>query len=256
MLLKILIFLIGWGLCSGVSYAEEVRVGSVMNFIPAAKEIARLFEKNTSHTIKLTFKTSGKLASTAKETQELDVVLLGDLKMAESLDNDDVIAKDSRFTYAIGKLALWSKNPNLVDTKGEILRNPNFEHIVIPQFKETAYGIAANGVLDAMQVHQNIEAKIIFAPNAVDARDMIASGKVELGFTALSLLNPGKKIEGSVWIIPQKLYPPIEQQAVLLKFAENNPAARAFIDFMKSPQVRNIIEKYSYSVPKHREHHQ
>lgn len=234
-----------------MSYADEVRVGSVMNFIPAAEEIARLFEKNTSHTIKLTFKTSGKLASTAKETHELDVVLLGDLKMAESLENDGVVAQNSRFTYAIGKLALWSKDPHLIDTKGEILRNPTFEHIVIPHFKETAYGIAANNALEAMQVRSNLEAKIVFAPNAVDARDMIAAGKVELGFTALSLLNPGKKIEGSVWIVPQKLYPPIEQQAVLLKFAENNPAARAFIEFMKNPQVRNIIEKYSYSVPKH-----
>jgi molybdate transport system substrate-binding protein len=248
---KLFMFLITWGVFSSLSYAEEVRVGSVMNFIPAAEEIARLFEKNTSHTIKLTFKTSGKLASTAKETQELDVVLLGDLKMAESLENDGVIAQGSRFTYAIGKLALWSKNPNLVDTKGEILRNPNFEHIVIPHFQETAYGIAANSVLETMQVRSNIESKIIFAANAVDSRDMIASGKVELGFTALSLLNPGKKIEGSVWIIPQKFYPPVEQQAVLLKFAENNPAARAFLDFMKSPQVRNIIEKYSYSMPKH-----
>ena len=249
-LLKILIFLIGWGLCSGVSYAEEVRVGSVMNFIPAAEEIARLFEKNTAHTVKLTFKTSGKLAAIAKETQDLDVVLLGDLSMAKNLESDGLIAKDTRFTYAIGKLALWSKNPNLVDTKGEILRTAKFEHIVIPHFKDTAYGIAANSVLEEMKVWSNLEAKAIFAANAVDSRDMIAAGKVELGFTALSLLNPSKKIEGSGWIIPQKFYAPIEQQAVLLKFAENNPAARAFIHFMKTPQVRNIIEKYSYSVPK------
>jgi molybdate transport system substrate-binding protein len=94
-----------------------------------------------------------------------------------------------------------------------------------------------------------LEAKAIFAPHVVGARDMIAEEKAELGFTALSLLNPQKKIEGSVWIVPQKLYSPIEQQAVLLKFAENKAVARAFLDFLKTPQAHNIIEKYSYSVP-------
>jgi molybdate transport system substrate-binding protein len=239
----------GWVLLSHLSHAEEVRVGSVMNFIPAAEEIARLFEKNTMHTVKLVFKTSGKLATIAKETQDLEVVLLGDLKMAKNLESEGLIAKDSRFTYAIGKLALWSKKPNLVDTKGEVLRTGKFEHIVIPNFTDTAYGIAANSVVEEMKVWSVLEAKTIFAPNALDARDMIAEGKAELGFTALSLLNPSKKIEGSVWIVPQKFYAPIEQQVVLLKFAENKLAAQAFLEFMKTPQVRNIIEKYSYSVP-------
>ena len=248
MLIKLMFFM-GCVLLSQLSHAEEVHVGSVMNFIPAAQEIARLFEKNTMHTVKLVFKTSGKLASTAKETQDLDLVLLGDFKMAQNLETEGLIAKNSRFTYAIGKLALWSKNPSLVDTRGEILRTGKFEHIVIPDFIDTAYGIAAKSVVEEMKVWSALETKTIFAPNAVDARDMIAEGKVELGFTALSLLNPSKKIEGSVWIVPQKLYLPIEQQAVLLKFAENKPAARTFLEFMKSPQVRNIIEKYGYSLP-------
>ncbi|MDD2816312.1 MAG: molybdate ABC transporter substrate-binding protein [Thiotrichaceae bacterium] len=248
-MLKKLMFFVGWVLLSNSSHAGEVRVGSVMNFIPAAEEIVRLFEKKTTHTVKLVFKTSGKLASLAKETQDFDIVLLGDLSMAKSLESEGLVAKDSRFTYAIGKLALWSKNPNLVDTKGEILHTAKFEHIVIPNFTDTAYGIAAHSVVEEMKVWSTLETKAIFAQNAVDARDMIAAEKVELGFTALSLLNPSKKIEGSIWIVPQKFYLPIEQQAVLLKFAENNLAARAFLEFMKSPQVRNIIEKYGYSVP-------
>lgn len=177
------------------------------------------------------------------------MLLLGDLKIAQDLDADDFVAKDSRFTYAIGKLALWSKNPNLIDTKGDVLSTGKFEHIIIPKIPENSYGSMTKIALENMKLWSTLEAKAIFAPNVMDAHDMIAAEKVELGFTALSLLNPQKKIEGSVWIVPQKLYLPIEQQAVLLKSAENQTAARAFVNFLKMPQAINIIEKYSYSVP-------
>lgn len=240
------------GLLSSIAQADEIRVGSVTNFMTTAEEIARLFEKNTPHTVKLLSSSSGKLAKAARETQDLEVVLLGDLKIAQELDAEGFVAKDSRFTYSIGKLALWSKNPNLVDKKGDILLTGKFEHIIFPNVSETAYGIAAKRVLEDMGLWKDLESKAIFAPTVVAARDMIAEAKAELGFTALSLLNPSKKIEGSVWIVPQKLYSPIEQQVVLLKFAEKKAAARAFIDFLKTPQARNIIEKYSYSVPTHK----
>ncbi|MDD2815199.1 MAG: molybdate ABC transporter substrate-binding protein [Thiotrichaceae bacterium] len=244
---KKIIFLMG--LLSNLAYADEIHVGCVSNFMATAEEIAHLFEKTAQHSVKLVSSSSGKLAKAARETQDFEVILLGDLKIAQDLDAAGFVAKDSRFTYSIGKLALWSKNSNLIDKKGDILRTEKFEHIIFPNVYETAYGIAAKKILEEMGIWARLETKAIFAPNVADARDMIAAEKAELGFTALSLLNPQKKIEGSVWIVPQKLYSPIEQQAVLLKFAENKPAARAFIDFLKTPQAQNIIEKYSYSVP-------
>jgi molybdate transport system substrate-binding protein len=245
-LFKKIVFSIG--LLSSIAHADEVRVGCVTNFTATAEEIARLFEKNTQHTVKLIYGSSGKLAKTAKETQDIDVVLLADLKTAQGLDTEGFVAKGSRFTYAIGKLVLWSKNPNLIDPKGEILRTGKFKQIIFPDVYETAYGIAAKKILEEMGIWAGLEAKAIFAPHVVGTLEMLTEGKAELGFTALSLLNPQKKIEGSVWIVPQKLYAPIEQQAVLLKLAENKVGARAFVDFLKTPQAQNIIEKYSYSV--------
>lgn len=186
----------------------------------------------------------------ARETQDLDVVLLGEIKIAKKLEADGFIVENSRFTYAIGKLALWSKNPEVVDKKGDVLKTSQFEHIIFPNVEETAYGIAAKKVLEDMGLWASLEPKVLYAPHVAGARDMIAEGKGELGFTALSLLNPNKKIEGSVWIVPQRLYLPIEQQAVLLKAAEHKAAAQAFINFLKIPQTHNIIEKFSYSLPK------
>ena len=237
------------GLLSGIACADEVHVGCVTNFTATAEELARTFEKNMPHTVKLVYAASGKLAKTAKETQDFDVVLLADLKTAQDLDVKGFVAKNSRFTYAIGKLVLWSKNPNLVDIQGEVLRKGKFEHIAFPDIYETAYGVAARKILEDMGLWTKLEAKAIFTPHVMASLATITEGKAELGFTALSLLNPQRKIEGSVWIVPQKLYSPIEQQAILLKTAENKVGARAFIEFLKTPRAHNIIEKYSYSLP-------
>lgn len=237
------------GLLSNVVSADEVRVGCVTNFTAPAEEIARTFEKNAPHTVKLIYGASGKLAKTAKETQDFDVVLLADLKTAQDLETTGFVAKHSRFTYAIGKLVLWSKNPDLVDMQGDVLRKGKFEHIAFPDVYETAYGIAARKILEDMGLWSKLETKAIFTQHVMSSLATINEGKAELGFTALSLLNPQRKIEGSVWIVPQKLYSPIEQQAVLLKTAEKKAGAQAFIEFLKTPRARNIIEKYSYSLP-------
>lgn len=249
-MLKKIILLIG--LASSFAHADEVRVGCASNFMASAGDIVKLFEKTTSHRVQLVANSSGKLSKAARETQEFDMLLLGDLKIAQDLDADGFVAKDSRFTYAIGRLVLWSKNPDLIDSKGDILSTGKFEHLIIPKIPENSYGTMAKMALENMKLWSNLEPKVIFTANVQEAYDMIAAGKAELGFTALSLLNPQKKIEGSAWIVPQKFYTPIEQQAVLLKSAENNAAARAFFNFMRMPQAQNTIEKYSYSVPAHK----
>lgn len=239
-------------LLANFAHADEIHVGCASNFMATAEEIARLFEKSTPHKVKFVFGSSGKFSKAARETQEFEVLLLGDMSVSQDLENAGFVAKDSRFTYAIGRLVLWSKNPHLVDAKGEILLTGKFEHIIIPKIPENRYGTMAQMALENMKLWSSIEPKAIFAPTVQEGHGMIVAGKAELGFTALSLLNPQKKIEGSAWIVPQKFYTPIEQQVVLLKFAENNVAARAFVNFMKTPQARSIIEKYSYSVPEHK----
>lgn len=248
---KQLLFCLGFLLVSSHSLAEELHIGCAANFSPTAAEIARLFEKITAHKVTFVVDASGKLAALAKETQSLDILLLAESKIAKKLEAEGFTVKSSRFTYALGKLVLWSKKPNLVDNKGEILYKNNFEHLMLPDYNEASYGIAAKETLDNMGLWEKLKDKIVTANNVAEARNQIAQGKADLGFTALALLNPNKKIEGSVWIVPQRFYLPIEQQAVLLKPAEDKPSAQTFMAFLKTPQVRNIIEKYSYSVAIH-----
>jgi molybdate transport system substrate-binding protein len=53
---------------------------------------------------------------------------------------------------------------------------------------------------------------------------------------------------GTLWAIPEDYYAPIEQAAVLLKKGESNPAATAYLDFLKSTAAREVIERYGYGV--------
>jgi molybdate transport system substrate-binding protein len=231
-------------------WAEEVRVGCGTNFSIVAEELKRLFEKRTPHQMYLISNSSGKLSHMARENAQLDILLLGELKLAKQLEDDGFVSKNARFTYAIGKLVLWSKHPDLIDHKGEVLRRGEFSHIAIPDTQDSAYGVAAKKALENLELWSSLAPKIVSTHNVLAVRDLVSAKQIDLGFTALSLLNPHQKIEGSVWILPQRLYPPLEQQVVLLKTAENNVAAQAFMAFLKTPVAYNTIEKYSYSLPK------
>jgi molybdate transport system substrate-binding protein len=244
---------LGW-LCftylfSCTVHADEVHVGSVLNFIAPLEEMGRLFEKSSGHKVIVHRYAMNALYTQAASNDELDIVLLADAKAAQTLEEEGIALEGSRFTYAIGKLALWSNQDNLIDSKGEVLSKGEFNHLALPNIKENPYGVAAYRVLINLGYLPRLEKTLVAGGTVVDARQQVVDKKAELAFTALSILNPQKKIEGSLWIIPQKHYPPLKQQGVLLKRAKDDKSAVAFLNFMKTPAARNIIEKYGYSVP-------
>lgn len=241
--------LIGCTLLSTITQADEIHVGSVLNFIAPLEEVSRLFEKSTGHKIIIHPHAMGKIYNEAVVSPDLDIVLLADSKSAQKLEANGVALQGSRFTYAVGKLALWSNTLNLVDAKGEVLKKGDFKRLALPDTQENPYGIAAYSMLDNSGLLAALEPKFLITATVVDSRQQVLDGKAELAFTALSVLNPHKKIEGSVWIIPKKLYPALEQQVVLLKRAENDKTAQIFLKYLKSSQARNVIEKYGYSLP-------
>jgi len=242
-------------LCCGVfsmlAHAEEVHVGTVFHSLSPLNEIIRLFEKNTTAKIIVHQEsfTTTVLYNQIKEKNDLDIVLFGDVKTAVQLERNNLANKDSRFTYAFGKLVLWSKNPNLVDAKGEVLISGEFRNIASLDPSVAPYGFAAQQVLEKLKRREALQSKWIFIANSGELQKQVMEDKIDLAFIPLATLNPSKKIEGSLWIIPKSYYHPIEQQAVLLKRAENNQVAKAFFEYLKSPQARNIFEKYGFSLP-------
>ncbi|MDD2814458.1 MAG: molybdate ABC transporter substrate-binding protein [Thiotrichaceae bacterium] len=233
--------------------ADEVHVGAVFSSQGSLSEIVRLFEKTSSDKIIIHQEnvTSQSLYQQVKDKADLDIFLSGNVSYPLQLEQEALLATAGRFSYAFGKLVLWSKNPNFVDAKGEVLNSEQFQSIAVLDRKDApyGYGIATRQVLEKLKLWEKLNPKLIFLDSSAEIQKQVQEGKSELAFLPLATLNPSKRVEGSLWIIPKNYYKPIEQQAVLLKKAENNAAARAFFNYLKSPQAHNILEKYGFSLP-------
>lgn len=154
----------------------------------------------------------------------------------------------SRFTYATGKLVLWSKQPGRVDHAGKVLTSDNLSKIAIANPKLAPYGAAALQVMDALGVTSRLTPKLAEAANIGQAFQYVASGNAPIGFVALSqVVENGTLKEGSAWIIPETLYNPIKQDAVLLKAGEHNPAARALLNYLRSDAAKTVMTSFGYA---------
>jgi len=229
------------------SRAAEASVAVAANFTAPAQEIAEKFHAQTGHSAILSFGSTGQLYAQITQGAPFDILLSADAARPAQAEKDGLAVADTRFTYAIGRLVLWSADPGLVDTQGAVLRSGNFNHIAIANPDTAPYGAAAIQTLTALGAHEQVAPKIVQGESISQAYQFIASGNAELGFVALSQLT--EKSSGSRWIVPENLYTPILQDAVLLTRSANNAAASAFLDFLKSPQGLAIIAAHGYGAP-------
>lgn len=231
--------------------AAEVLVAVASNFAKPMEEIAAEFSKATGHSAELSFGASGKFAAQIENGAPFQVFLSADEKKPEKLAESGFAVADTRFTYALGTLVLWSAKPGYVDAEGKVLATGGFKHLAIPDPKLAPYGVAALDVLKHLGVAERIQPLLVLGENISQTQQFISTGNAELGFIALAqVIKDGKIGEGSGWIVPPENYAPIRQNAVLLKTGIDNPAARALLDFLKSGKALAIIEKYGYGLPK------
>lgn len=232
-------------LAAGMVSADQTNVAVAANFTDAAKEIAAAFKAKTGHEAVLSFGSSGQLFTQITQAAPFQVLLSADAERPKKAVDDGLGVADSRFTYAIGKLVLWSKTPGLV--KGEeTLKASAFAKLAIANPAGAPYGAAAIETLKVLGVHEALQAKIVQGNNIAQTFQFVDTGNAELGFVALSQLAGGPS--GSSWVVPQRLYTPIRQDAVLLKKGAANPAAAAFIAFLKGPEASRIIERHGYGL--------
>jgi molybdate transport system substrate-binding protein len=212
-------------------------------------DIAELFEKTTGHSAKLSFGSSGKLVAQIENGAPFEVFLAADDKNPSALEHAGLAVANSHFTYSIGKLVLWSATANLVDDQGEILSKGGFKHLAIADPKLAPYGAAAMEILKNKNVLSKLQPLFVQGENINQTYQFVSTGNAELGFVALSqVIDNGKISSGSAWQIPENLYTPLRQDAVLLKKGEGNPAAFALLEFLQSPEAKAIISKYGYGL--------
>ncbi len=225
--------------------AGEIRVAVASNFAETIREIASLFEQRTGHRVKLAFGSTGKHYAQIRNGAPFEVFFAADVKRARLLDEEGFARPGSRFTYAVGKVVLWSPEPGVVDEQGKILKQGNFRHLALANPKLAPYGRAAAQVLQAHGLWDDLKGRLVRGENIGQTFQFIISGNAELGFVALSQIKrPDGTLPGSYWEPSQALYQPIEQQAVLLK---ESTVARQFLAFVRSSEVRQIIRDFGYS---------
>jgi molybdate transport system substrate-binding protein len=227
--------------------AEEIRVAVASNFRQAMNVLADRFEDTSGHGVTLIPGSTGKHYAQIVNGAPFDAFFAADAERPRALEAGKRIVPGSRFTYAIGKLVLWSAAERLVDPAGEILQSGSFDHLAIANPELAPYGEAARQVLQALGLWEKLGSRLVRGENIGQTFQFVVSGNAELGFVARAQLSiPGSDFAGSAWDPPQALYDPIEQQALLLR---DTPAARDFMTFMRSEEGRALIRSYGYDVP-------
>ncbi len=231
----------------GQAQADEIHVAVASNFSDAIRDLTRVFEQQTGHRITLVFGSTGKHYAQIRNSAPFDAFFAADVRRPKLLEEAGIARPGSRFTYAIGKVVLWSPDPERVDGHGRVLSTGDFRHLALANPKLAPYGRAAAQVMRALGVWDALQGRMVRGENIGQTFQFVKTGNAELGFVAYAQIRrPGASIKGSLWRPPQSLYSPIEQQAVLLK---DSRAARRFLSFVKSGKAREIIQGYGYDTP-------
>ena len=233
----------------GISGADEVQVAVAANFSAPMQKIAAEFGKDTGHKVQLAFGATGKFYAQIRNGAPFEILLAADDTTPEKLEKEGACVAGSRFTYAIGKLVLWSSKPRFVDNKGDVLSKGDFKHVSIANPKLAPYGAAAIETLAALKLLDAIQPKFVQGENIAQTHQFVATGNAELGFIALSqVMKEGKILDGSAWMVPDNLHQPIRQDAVLLEKGKGKPAAEALMKYLGSDKARTVIKSFGYAL--------
>ena len=229
--------------------ADEIQVAVAANFAGAAQKIAAEFEHDTGHVVKLSFGATGKFYAQIAAGAPFDVLLAADQATPGKLVAEGKAVPATLHTYAIGRLVLWSADPGVVDGKGDVLKSGKWKHLSVADAKLAPYGQAAKETLAALKLTDAVQSRLVTGENIGQALQFVQTGNAELGFVALGQVQPpdGSRVPGSMWLVPDNLYTPIRQDAVVIAATKASKAATEFVDYLAGDKARVVIKAYGYS---------
>jgi molybdate transport system substrate-binding protein len=235
-------------IAAGSARADEALVAVAANFAGAVEAIGKEFTKDTGHTLQVTTGATGKLYAQISAGAPFAILLSADAKTPAKLEEEGTAVAGTRFTYAVGKLSLWSADADRIGDDPEgALTAPETLHVAIANPDLAPYGVAAREALTAMGLWETIQPKIVMGENIGQTFSMVDSGAAQMGFIATSAIEvPDSAAKGSRYDVPQAMFTPIRQDAVLLKAGEENKAAIAFLDYLKGDKAGTIIASFGY----------
>lgn len=233
---------------ASAAHAEQVSVAVAANFTAPMQKIAAAFEADTGHKAELSFGATGKFYAQITNGAPFQILLSADDTTPAKLEREGKVVANSRFTYAIGTLVLWSAKEGYVDDKGAVLKTGDFKHIAIANPKLAPYGLAATQVMDKLGVTAALQPRVVQGENIAQTFQFVSTGNAQLGFVALSqVMADGKIGQGSAWQVPADMHEPIRQDAALLETGKGNAAATALMQYLKGDKAKAIIKSYGYS---------
>lgn len=233
----------------GSGWAGQMRVAVSSNFSSAMAALAPKFEEATGHRVRISSGSTGKLYAQIRNSAPFDVFLAADSRRPRKLVEAGAVAEDGRFTYAEGRIALWSADPARVNGP-ETLGEGDFRRLAIANPETAPYGLAARQTMEDLGHWSALHDRVVRGENIGQAHQFVASGTAELGFVALAQISGSNRPEqGSRWVVPKEHHAPIRQQAALLTRGAEKDAARAFTAFLRGAQAAEVLRSFGYAVP-------
>ena len=230
-----------------ISQADDVHVAVAANFLATCQHIADSFSQQHPHRVVISSGSTGKLYAQIAHGAPYEIFLAADAERPQRLEREGFGVKDSRYTYARGRLALWSRDARRVDAAGNVLKAGGVTHLAMANPRTAPYGLAAKQALEHLGVWQTWQPRIVQGEDIGQVLQFVDSGAAELGFVAYAQVK--QRGAGSYWLVPQAYHTPLEQQVVLLQRGARAPAALAFMQYLRSTEVRRLIEDAGYDVP-------
>jgi molybdate transport system substrate-binding protein len=228
--------------------AAEVTVAVASNFSLPMRKIAAQFEVESGHKVRLSFGSTGALYAQIKNGGPFHLLIAADQEAPARLEKEGLGIAGTRFTYAQGRLVLWSRQAGLVDKEGEILTTGQFQKLALANPKLAPYGLAAMETLRSLSLTEQLKPKLVQGENISQAYQFVETENAQIGFVAMSqVFSEGKLLKGSAWIVPPQLYSPIHQDAILLLAGQKNSAATELMRYLKTDQAKSVMSAYGYS---------
>lgn len=222
-----------------------LRVAAAADLEPVLPPILEQFQRATGIRAEATYKASAMLAAQIINGAPFDVFLSADTGYPQRLIEAGVAAEKAPVVYAQGTLVLWErKGGHLPPPSLALLRDPNLKRLAIASPERAPYGRAAVAALRKLGLYASLAPRIATAENIAQAAQFADSGNADAGLISLTLaLTPRLKADGSYFVIPRDLYPPIEQGAVIVSKSRQPAAAARFLAFLLSAPVRAELAK-------------
>ena len=231
------------------AHGAEVMVAVAANFAAPMKAMAQSFEQATGHKLVLSLGSTGNIYAQIKHGSPFDVFLAADTDTPQRLEKEGLGVAGSRFTYATGRLVLWSPQAGFVDKQGEVLRRAPFQRLAMANPKLAPYGAAAGQVMAKLGLEEVLKPKLVQGENIAQAYQFVVTENAQLGFVALSqVFMQGQIRQGSAWVVPAHLHAPLQQDAVVLARGQGKTAVRDLVAYLKSDKAKAIIQSYGYDL--------